>query len=244
MFVRAADGVPTAAARHLAKMLSHEVVPALRRAVGRSLVLPAAVDLVPAGGKPPQVAVRIEKDSGRVVGVERPTLVHTDVDANARLCALHELGHFHELSIRQRRGMLIPHLRAGVLWSEYFTERVSWAAMPSRPDVSQTSSEPPGDAGSAPPGEVASADFPYTLMFLLAQRDAGRGTPATSSAIFSAMAAGFDEERFLHQAFHLFPRWDEAVMDGVVTRLSILDERLGALSNFEIERFAKSFDAS
>lgn len=243
MFVHASDGVPTAAARHLSRMLSREVVPALRRAVGRSLVLPEAVDLVTGGGKPPQVAVGVERESGRVVDVDRPTLVHTNSDANARICALHELGHSHELSVRKRRRILIPHLRAGVLWSEYFTERVSWAAMPGRPDISQTSTESPGDDGSAPAGDSANADFPYMLMFGLAQRDAGRGTPATRSAIYTAMADGFDEERILHHAFHLFPRWDEAVTNGVVRLLSFLDARLGALSHFEIECFAKSLGA-
>jgi hypothetical protein len=125
--IRALEPVDVARQGAIFRQINGEVVPGLRAAI-RDLQLPDTIGLRNvAPGAENHVALSFDDESAAITRISDPVLLIDPSDVRTRWAAAHELAHFHELSQRRRHNIRLPSVRASMLWSEYFAQRVCWS---------------------------------------------------------------------------------------------------------------------
>lgn len=233
--IRSSAGVAPSRLGEAVQLLHNRVIPDLVRVLGGSLVLPDSVSLLPsrqgASGPDGLVQASVDRVTGEVHAIECPRVCAADDDGTLRFALTHELAHYHELSVRRARGILLRHMAATSLWSEYFAQRVVWAcaAMPlelSRPEA-------PSIAEAAGPHDGPG----YMLTWIRAHHDEAANWldvyEPSARPNLAIIVPGMDPGGRLAELYARFPEWtaeDVAWVDTffpVVGRLRFGGKRRG-----------------
>lgn len=173
MLIRSNAGVAPTLTGAVNLLVVNEIVPALQRTIGQGLILPDMIHLVSGSDADGRVPGRINPTTGEVVSLDTPVICATEKRDLLRYVLVHELAHYHELSLRKTRGIRVPGVGPTQLWSEYFAQRVSWESGV----VSAETLLAGGGEGvveqSLPQNDKGEAySFAYMLTFVLAHADA------------------------------------------------------------------------
>jgi len=109
------------------RMVNKQVVPALRRVLGNSLILPRYVTICETLTSNGYVFVEINTSTWEIVSFDKPKVLMTPKKDALLFVLTHEMAHYHEIALRRRNSIRLCGLPAAFLWSEYFAQRVTWA---------------------------------------------------------------------------------------------------------------------
>lgn len=151
-------------------LVNSEVIPALQRTIGAGLVLPAKVTLRATSHNEGHVPGCINPQTGEIVSVDEPIIRATENLHKLRYVLVHELAHYHELSVRKAKRIKVVGVAATQLWSEYFAQRVAWETGLLTVDTLE-SSEGLADATQPEKRQSEAYSWAYMLTFILAHAD-------------------------------------------------------------------------
>lgn len=190
-------------------LLADEVVPALKRSVGAQLILPSGVTLTPTSFADGHVNVDYNPNTGELVSVREPIICSTENRVRLKYVLVHELAHYHELTMRKRLGIRVKG-HATSLWSEYYAQRICWMSRAALPPMEALSG---GEGVVEREGEADNPDYlwAYMITFVLAHasvvpdwRSAYPGKDSHLSIFVDSCGSR------LRDRFRGFPRWHES----------------------------------
>lgn len=197
-------------------LVHNEVVPALRRAIGEGLVLPPTLLLTTTSHADGHVPGGFNTTTGEVTSLDEPVVCLTEDLDLLRYVLTHELAHYHELSLRRSRRILVMGVGPTQLWSEYFAQRIAWESGSIKAGAWPPAGGSKGVVQAVKPNSEAYS-WAYMLTFTLAHADA---TPTSwleaypgKEDYLRATVGVFQQSGVADRLFRLFPNWSKADAD-------------------------------
>jgi hypothetical protein len=220
-------------------LVRRDVLPALRSAIGASLQLPTKIVLAAHAGHG-VVGASIDRETGAILQVNSPSVGSLGPPHLVRWVAAHELGHFHELSVRRARNVATGDFASSVFWTEYYANRTTWRAgfgISATDIVNLVVPDGPYD------GEKSNADSAdvlgplYALALTLAEADAhpARNFDGEDCSRSHIVAMQARSERVWSRFYDRFPRWPEQAVRTMPAATKWL-RKLCELINSPVER--------
>lgn len=226
------DGASTEAAASAEVIIRRDVLPGLCRAIGSSYRPPATLNLI-AGEGHGSVPARLDAETGMVVDVQDP-MVSVEGQHVAFLAA-HELAHHHELRLRRQRRMTTGNLASSVFWTEYYANRIAFAAgcaLPIRSmrrmpeSLAVPAGASPVTAGSATSNGLLGVGYLFTLVLAEIQHLGDDWHVQDGDPWIVAMAMSPTIVGFMDDLYRRFPRWPPQATRDVPRRVGWILEAL------------------
>lgn len=193
-------------------LLNNQVVPAIRRAIGGTLILPDYVtirrDSTGTSSPDGRVPGTVDAVTGEIISIDPPIVSASESDDVLRFVLTHELGHYHELTTRKGQNIRIRPVRSTELWSEYFAQRVLWECGGMPVGTFHTG------GAEATPDTGPSKGMGYLLSWLRAHHDASPdwldAYEADKHEFLAIFVPAMDPDGRLDTLYRKFPEWDDA----------------------------------